>query len=353
MEKTLRKFRNDLDREYGRKFPRSRLHHAETGRFVLDRTSHAIRWNEPFMPVVRQAGGAIIEDLDGHRILDYWQGHFANIQGHNPASIRTALAAALEAGRGLQTGMLHEIEAEVVGHLCRSTHTETARLTTSGTLGTLYAIMLARAFTGRDRVLKVTGGWPGSQPFGLKGVEVRGTSGGRLDSEGLWAGADEEIVLTRFNGVEDLRNIFRQTGDRIACFVVEPVLGSGGGPVASPEYLREARRLTEKHGALLLCDEIITGFRFRAGDCSALYGVRPDLLILGKIIGGGMPVAAADDLAEDHRRRHAGRRGRRAPGGHGAVHPGQQPGQIRGWDLFGARAVAGGRQRPAAPPDRA
>jgi glutamate-1-semialdehyde 2,1-aminomutase len=292
MDQAVQRFHEELNREYERRFPRSRAYHESTGRFVLDHTSHAIRWNEPFTPVVRRAEGAAIEDLDGHRILDYWQGHFANIHGHNPALIREALAEAIGEGRGLQSGMLHEIEGEVVELICRSTGSETARLTTSGTLGTLYAIMLARAFTRRDRVLKVNGGWHGSQPFGLKGVVVRGASGGRLDSEGLWAGADEEIILTRFNDLEDLRNTFERMGDRIACFVVEPLLGAGGGMAASPEYLREARRLTEKHGALLLCDEIITAYRFRAGDCSTLYGVRPDLFILGKILGGGMPVAA-------------------------------------------------------------
>ncbi len=291
MGQELERFRQQILQEYNRRFARSRAHFEGPGWFVLDGTSHAIRWNEPFMPVARRAEGPAFEDLDGNRILDYWQGHFANIHGHNPALIRDALTAALAEGRGLQTGLLHEAEAELVALICRATGQETARLTTSGTLGTLYSCMLARAFTGRPLVLKVHGGWHGSQPFGLKGVVVRKATDGRLDSEGLWAGADNEIVLTRFNDTERLRGIFERLGARIACFLVEPVLGAGGGMVATPDYLTQARILTEKHGALLLCDEIITGFRFRAGDCSTLYGVKPDLLILGKILGGGMPVA--------------------------------------------------------------
>ena len=225
-------------------------------------------------------------------MVDYWQGHFTNILGHNPPLVIRALSAALDDGRGLQSGMLHEVENEVAGLVCRSTGTETTRLTTSGTLGTFYSVVLARAFTGRARVLKVAGGWHGSQPFGLKGVVPRGDSFDHLESEGLSSSIGTEVVVTRFNDVEQLRKIFEDQGDQIACFLLEPMLGAGGGMVASPDYLNEARRLTERHGALLLCDEIITGFRFRAGDMSAAYGIRPDLLILGKVMGGGMPVAA-------------------------------------------------------------
>jgi glutamate-1-semialdehyde 2,1-aminomutase len=291
-ERTTRQFREALAEEYARRFPRSKARLERHGAAVLDHTSHAIRWNDPFMPVASRAAGPIVEDLDGHHLVDYWQGHFTNVLGHNPRLIRDALAAALQEGRGLQTGMLHEVEGEVAELLCERTNTETLRLTTSGSLGTFYAVVLARAFTGRELVLKVSGGWHGSQPFGLKGVAPHGESFDHLESEGLSSSIGSEIVLTRFNDVEGLREAFARRGDDIACFLVEPVMGSGGGMAASPEYLAEARRLTERHGALLLCDEIITGFRFRAGDLTSTYGVRPDLLVLGKIVGGGMPVAA-------------------------------------------------------------
>jgi glutamate-1-semialdehyde 2,1-aminomutase len=292
MSESVQKFRDRLNAEYERRFPRSRAWFESGGKRVLDGTSHAIRWNDPFMPLARRASGAAIVDIDGHRLLDYWQGHFANLHGHNPVFIREALAETLVDGRGLQSGMLHEIEGEVSELICEMTASETVRLTTSGSLGTFYAMMLARAFTGRDRVLKVGGGWHGSQPFGLKGVSMRGSSFDHLESEGLPSGAGEEILLTRFNDVEDLRRVFSEHGDRVACFVVEPVLGAAGGMVATREYLEEARALTAKHGALLLSDEIITAFRYHAGSCISLYGVRPDLLILGKVLGGGMPVAA-------------------------------------------------------------
>jgi glutamate-1-semialdehyde 2,1-aminomutase len=288
----LARFNATQEREYRQRFPRSLAHFEQRAGWVLDRTSHAIRWNRPFMPVARRAEGPAIVDLDGHRILDYWQGHFANVLGHNPQIIRSALVETLEDGRGLQSGMLHEVEAEVSELVCRVTDSETVRLTTSGSLATFYATLLARGFTGRDLVLKVAGGWHGSQPFGLKGVQARDRSFDHPESEGLSSSATGEILLTRYNDIDDLRRLFEQSGDRIACFLIEPMLGAGGGIPASLDYLREARRLTEQHGALLLCDEIITGFRFRAGDLTALYGIKADLLILGKVMGGGMPVAA-------------------------------------------------------------
>ncbi len=288
----VQRFREALREEYASRFPRSKARFERDAGHLLDHVSHALRWNEPFMPLVRRAQGPVVEDLDGHRIIDYWQGHFTNILGHNPLQIRESLLEALADNRGLQSGMLHEVEVEVAELICECTGSETLRFTTSGSLGTFYAVVLARAFTRRDLVLKVSGGWHGSQPFGLKGVAPLADSFDHLESEGLSASIASEIALTRFNDVDDLRRTFGKLGDRIACFIVEPVLGAGGGLTATRDYLTEARRLTERHGALLLCDEIITAFRFRAGDLSTMYGVRPDLLILGKVLGGGMPVAA-------------------------------------------------------------
>ena len=288
----LAAFKERLAAEYEREYPRSAAHHRAHAQHLLDGCSHAVRWNDPFMPVTVRAAGAQVEDLDGHVFVDYWQGHFANLLGHNPPLIRDALARALDEGRGLQTGMLHELEARVAELIVRCTGAESVRVTTSGSLGTFYAALLCRGFTGRDRVLKVKGGWHGSQPFGLKGVSAHGEAYDQIETEGLSSSTSGEILLTRYNDVEELRRIFRDHGDRIACMLVEPVLGQGGGIAATPEYMREVRRLTLHHGALLVCDEIITGFRFRAGDLTQLYGIEADLLVLGKVLGGGMPVAA-------------------------------------------------------------
>jgi glutamate-1-semialdehyde 2,1-aminomutase len=288
----LAQFRAELERDFAAKFPRSLAIRERRARVLLDETSHAVRWTDPFQVTVERADGAVVVDLDGRRHVDYWQGHYANVLGHNPPVVRAALAESLARGQGLQSGMLHAVEADVAQLLAARTGQDVVRFTTSGALATFYSVLLARAFTGRSRVVKVAGGWHGSQPFGLKGVSARGGSFDHLDSEGLPGTTSEDVELVRFNDVDGLERLFADHGDRVACFLLEPWLGSGGGIAASADFLRSARRCTQQHGALLLCDEIIAGFRFRAGDLSALYGVKPDLLVLGKVIGGGMPVAA-------------------------------------------------------------
>jgi glutamate-1-semialdehyde 2,1-aminomutase len=163
----------------------------------------------------------------------------------------------------------------------------------------MYSILLARAFTGRNLVLKVGGGWHGGQPWGLKGVSFRGRNGyGRMETEGFPEIIDEATLVSRFNDLDRLRDDFARFGDQIACFIVEPFVGAGGFIPATREYLVEARALTERYGAVLVFDEVISGFRFRAGDMGALYGVRPDLATFGKVVGGGMPVAAVAGRAD-------------------------------------------------------
>ncbi len=289
---SLSQFTERLRVEFERRFPRSLAALHSAGPQLLGGTSHSLRGNNPFMVLVDQASGSQVFDLDGHRIIDYWQGHYANLLGHNPRFVTEALAEELSRGKGLHDGMLHEIEHHLAELLCARTGMDRARFTTSGSLATFYATLLARCFTNRKGVLKVSGGWHGSQPFGLKGVSSRDGTYDHLESEGLPESLGDEILLVKYNDVVALRKTFAEQGRRIACFIVEPLLGSGGGITATREFLAEARRLTSSHGALLISDEIISGFRFRAGDLISSYGVTADLLVLGKIIGGGMPVAA-------------------------------------------------------------
>ncbi|MGC9025272.1 MAG: aspartate aminotransferase family protein [Chloroflexia bacterium] len=286
-----------LAEAYARYSPRSAALQERAQRVMVDGGSHNVRLIWPFSPRITSARGAWLRDEDGHNILDLWQGHFANVLGHNPEVVTTALAEALRSGWGLLGGMTDVLQIEVAEILCRQTGSERVRFTTSGSLATMYAILLARAFTGRSLVLKVGGGWHGAQPWGLKGVEFR-QGYEQPDSEGLSPAQMADVCVTRFNDVEALRRAFRELGDRLACFIVEPFIGAGGFLPARREYLQEARRLTEHYGAVLIFDEIISGFRFRAGDAGALYGIRPDLATFGKAMGGGMPVAAVAGRAD-------------------------------------------------------
>jgi glutamate-1-semialdehyde 2,1-aminomutase len=291
----------ELERAYTEYAPRSAALHHRAQAHLVDGGSHTLRLVRPFPPRIVTARGAWLRDEDEHTILDFWQGHLANILGHNPEVVTTALAGALAEGWGLQTGFTDRLQAETAEILCRQTGAERVRFTTSGALATMYTILLARAFTGRDLVVKVGGGWHGAQPWALKGITFHAGSGRgfeRVESEGLPAAIVGEIVVTGFNDPDRLRDLLHRLGDRVACFIVEPFIGVGGFVPASREYLHAARELTQQYGALLIFDEVIGGFRFRAGDLGALYGLQPDLATFGKIIGGGMPLAAVAGRAD-------------------------------------------------------
>jgi glutamate-1-semialdehyde 2,1-aminomutase len=287
-----------LQDEYRAYAPASGEVQARAARVLVDGGSHTLRLIQPFPPRIHRAAGAYVEDADGHHILDFWQGHYANILGHNPTVVTEALAAFFADGHGLQTGFVEETQADLAALICRQAGLERIRFTTAGTLATMNAILLARAHTGRELVLKVGGGWHGGHLWGLKGVGHRAQGFGGVDSSGVPAELARDTIVTTFNDPQRLEEDFRENAGCLACFILEPVIGAGGMIPASREYLQTARRLCDQHGVVLIFDEVISGFRYRAGDVGLLYGIRPDLITLGKIIGGGMPVAAVGGRAE-------------------------------------------------------
>jgi glutamate-1-semialdehyde 2,1-aminomutase len=292
---------SELADEHLSRSPRSAEIHNHAKRHLVDGVSHSIRLIEPFPPRIVEAGGAWMTDEDGHRILDLWQGHLANILGHNPEVVTSALSKSFADGFGTQSGLVDALQAELADLVCHLTDSERIRFTTSGSLSTMYAVLLARSFTGRSVMMKAGGGWHGAQPMLLKGVGYRGGYQ-EVDSRGLPTALTDRIVVTRFNDPQRLADDFAAAGDDLACLILEPMLGAGGAIPATVEYLRLARELCHRHGALLIFDEMITGFRFHPGGLGALYDVKPDLAIYGKALGGGMPVAAvagrADVMAE-------------------------------------------------------
>lgn len=311
-----------LKAEYEERFPRSRAFHQQAGARLVSGGSHTARLYDPFPVWTETAAGAHIGDLDGNRLLDFWQGHFANLLGHNPPLVAGALAESLQRGHGLQSGMQDCLEWELADLLCRIIGAEKVRFTTSGSLATMYAVLLARVHTGRRLILKVGGGWHGAQPWSLKGVSFSRSAYQGVETEGLPGDLTDDLLVTRYNDVPALEEVFRRHGDRIACFMVEPFIGGGGLLAGRPEFLTRARELTRQHGALLIFDEIISGFRFCAGTLGSLYGIEPDLTTLGKIIGGGMPLAAVAGRADvmDLCGKAAGRRAR-FEGGTYSAHP--------------------------------
>ncbi len=287
-----------LRSEYEAKFPNSKTAHERAKEVLVDGVSHGARLFDPYPFRVQSANGAGVTDIDGNAIVDFWQGHYANILGHNPAVVREALVEELEHGWGLQTGLPEERQTEFAMALARATGSERVRLTTAGTLATMYAMMLCRAFTKRQLVVKVAGGWHGANPLALKGIDRAADGFDRVESAGVSASTGDETVVIAFNDVDILRKVFRSLGDRIACLIFEPCLGGGGFLPATREFMSEARTLTERYGALLILDEVITGFRYCAGGLQKLYGVQADLTTFGKIVGGGMPLSVVAGRAD-------------------------------------------------------
>ena len=239
----------------------------------------------------REGRGAYLTDVDGNRYVDHVGSWGPLILGHAHAAVLEAVAEA--ARHGTSFGAPHAAEVELAELVCtQMPAVESLRLTSSGTEATLAAVRLARGFTGRDAVVKFEGCYHGSgDPFLVKagsGVETLGLP----DSPGVPAALAQLTLTLPFNDQDAVRALFAQSGERIACVIVEPVVGNMGVLVPRPGFLEGIQSLARAHGALFVLDEVMTGFRLAPGGAQELYGLRPDLTCLGKIIGGGLPVGA-------------------------------------------------------------
>src|SRR4029077_6601729 len=172
------------------------------------------------------------------------------------------------------------------------------RMVSSGTEAAMSAIRLARGFTGRDVIVKFAGCYHGHVDSLLVQAGSSATTLGVPNSPGVPKGCTADTLVLRYNDVQGLADAFAARGDRIAGVIVEPVAGNMGLVAPAPEFLAELRRLTEQHGALLIYDEVMTGFRLSYGGAQQLYGQRPDLTVLGKVVGGGLPVGAYGGRAD-------------------------------------------------------
>lgn len=283
---------DELIEDYRKKHKISEAIFKEASRFLVRGGSHNLRLFDPFPFYDVQSRGSRVTDADGNVYIDFWQGHFANILGHNPRVVLDALADCFQKGQGLTTGFPGNLQRELARLILRQIGAEKIRFTTSGTLATMYAVMLAMAYTKRNLVLKAGGGWHGAHPYLLKGITAYRNGLNLIESAGLPDGASSVTAVTRFNDIADLEEKFKEYGERLACFIVEPFIGAGGFIFGQKEYLQRARDLTRKYGTLLIFDEVVSGFRFHPGGIQSLYGIRPDLSVFGKAIGGGMPVSA-------------------------------------------------------------
>ena len=242
-------------------------------------------------PFLARGDGAYVWDADGKRYIDYVGSWGPLILGHaHPAVVRAVQEAA---AKGLSFGAptAGEVElAELLVELVPSM--EMVRLVSSGTEATMSAIRLARGFTGRDLLVKFEGCYNGHSDSLL----VKAGSGmltfGNPSSGGVPADLAQHTLVLDYNDAEQVRDAFARHGDKIACVIVEPVAGNMNLIAPRPEFLQALRDSCTQHGALLIMDEVMTGFRVGLGSAQGLYGITPDLSTFGKVIGGGMPLGA-------------------------------------------------------------
>ena len=243
-------------------------------------------------PVFFKKGlGSKLWDVDGKQYIDYINSWGPMIVGHAHPEVIAAVQAAAENSLsfGAPTGLELEM-AELINKLVPSM--EQVRLNSSGTEATMSAIRTARGFTGRDKIVKFEGCYHGHSD----GLLVKAGSGlltfGEPDSGGVPASVAALTLTLEYNNVQQLEDLFKQTGDEIACVIIEPVVGNMNLIVPTMAFLQTLRALCTKYGTVLIFDEVMTGFRVHLGGAQALYNIKPDMTTLGKVIGGGLPVGA-------------------------------------------------------------
>ena len=246
---------------------------------------------------IKRARGSTIEDVDGNRYVDYVMSWGPLIHGHAPKGLLKAINGT--ARRGTSFGAPSPLETEL-GTLVRKLvpSMERVRFVSSGTEAAMSGVRVARAFTGRDRIIKFEGCYHGHGDAFLVKAGSGATTLGIPTSPGVPAAVVADTLLARYNDLDSVSQLCTAHEGSIAALIVEPIAGNMGLVPPADGFLRGLRELCTRHGIVLIFDEVISGFRASAGGAQALYGIRPDLTCLGKIIGGGLPVGAYGGRAE-------------------------------------------------------
>lgn len=269
---------------YLSKTPKSRKLYERAKRVLPAGVSYFLRYVEPYPFYTAKAKGSKLYDVDGNEYIDFWMGHYSLILGHSPPKVVREVRR--QVGKGSHYGTAHELEIALAEQVTKMVRTaQMVRFTNSGTEAAMYATRLARAVTGRNLIGKFEGGWHGGydalhvgvkQPFDLQ------------ESGGLTKGALQDTVVLPYNEIEPVRQRLKK--DKLAAIFVEPVMVSGGCIPAQIGFLKALRELCTDNETLLVFDEIITGFRLAPGGAQQYLGVKPDVTLLGKILGGGFPI---------------------------------------------------------------
>lgn len=240
---------------------------------------------------IKRAKGAYLYDEDGNQYIDYVGSWGPMIMGHANPQVLQAVRDRLD--DGMSYGAPTAIETTMAERICQlMPNIEMIRMVSSGTEATMSAIRLARGYTGRDKIVKFEGCYHGHSDSLLVKAGSGALTYGEPSSPGVPAALAEHTITLTYNDIDNVRECFAKMGDQIACIIVEPVAGNMNCIPPVPGFHECLREVCDAHGALLIFDEVMTGFRVALGGAQALYNIKPDLTTLGKIIGGGMPVGA-------------------------------------------------------------
>jgi glutamate-1-semialdehyde 2,1-aminomutase len=251
--------------------------------------------------VIARGQGAYLYDVDGNRYVDYVQSWGPMILGHAHPSVVAAIESALH--NGTSFGAPTEAENELAQLLISQVPAlQKIRFVNSGTEATMSAIRLARGYTGRNKIVKFIGNYHGHVDSLLVAAGSSAATLGVPNSPGVTPGAVQDTILLPYNNVDAVRKTFQESGNEIAAVIVEPVAGNMGCVIGSSNFLYELRHLTQTHGSVLIFDEVMSGFRAGKAGAGQRFSITPDLITLGKVIGGGLPVGAYGGKAEmmDH-----------------------------------------------------
>ncbi len=249
-------------------------------------------------PLIMDRGeGAYLYDIDGNKLIDYIGSWGPHILGHQHPAVKDAIRAALDKGTsfGAPTRAETSLAAAVIDAVPSM---EMVRMVNSGTEATMSAIRVARGFTGRNVIIKFAGCYHGHVDALLVKAGSAATTLGVPSSPGIPPGCTADTLVLDYNDVAGLEEAFHRRGSEIAGIILEPVVGNMGVVIPEPAFRQALQDLCKQHGALLIFDEVMTGFRLAYGGAQELFGIKPDLTTLGKIIGGGLPVGAYGGRAD-------------------------------------------------------
>ena len=302
---------------YQKRTPKSRDAHARAMERVPIGVGSNYRYYPPYPLFVRDAKGSRIHDLDGNEYLDYHLCYGALFAGHCHPAVMKATEQALQ--RGTLFGMPHGLELELAEEICARFPVEMVRFTNSGTEATMYALRLARAVTGRSKVIKMEGGYHGGHD--AVSVSVKPKQGEFGDPEhpntvvssyGVLKGTADATLVAPFNNLAAVERLFDENPNQIAAVIVEPIMMNIAFCMPDEGYLNDLSKLCKTYGAMFIMDEVKTGGKLAYGGACEYFSVSPDILCLGKSIGGGFPIAAfaasrdAMDVIASQKMFHAG-----------------------------------------------